>query len=133
MGKYDDIIHLERPVSKNHTPMPLQNRASQFAPFAALTGYDDAVEETARLTDRKIELSEDERARLDEKIGAIYEYPGNKPDIIVTYFVKDSSKSGGKYEKKEGLLKKIDDLERILIFSDGTRVRIDDILDIEIK
>ena len=133
MGQYDDIINLDRPISKKHRPMPIENRAPQFAPFAALTGYDDVVEETARLTDRRIELSEEEKVKLDEKIAEILAISEDKLTIMVRYFVKDQNKEGGEYVSKTGVLKKIDSTGRVIIFKDGTVIALEDVFDVEIQ
>lgn len=118
MGKYDKIIDLPHHQSKKHPQMPLYDRAAQFAPFAALTGYDDLVEETARVTDEKIELGESQREVLDRQQAFIAIHINEKPLIEVTYFVADTKKSGGKYVVKSGNLKRIDDYSRVYIFTD---------------
>ena len=97
MGKYDDIINLKRPASK-HPKMSLYQRSAQFAPYSALTGYEGQVKETARLTDRRIELDEELKVILDMKIQVIQELISNKPELEVTYFIPDSKKDGGRYE-----------------------------------
>ena len=128
MTEYDDIIDLPRPKSK-HEPMPMSDRAAQFSPFAALTGYGDAIDETARLTDRRIELSEEERAELDYK--QQYLATLDAPTVTVTYFVPDERKSGGAYVTHTGVLKRVDEVERIVVFKDGLRVPLDDVMDIK--
>ena len=128
MSEYDDIIDLPRPKSK-HEPMPMSDRASQFSPFAALTGYGDAIDETARLTDHRTELSEEERAELDYK--QQYLSTLNAPTVTVTYFVPDERKSGGAYVTHTGVLKRIDELERMMVFEDGTGVAVDEVVGIE--
>ena len=132
MGKYDDIINLQRPISKNHRPMPVENRAAQFAPFAALTGYDDAVEETARLTDRRIELSEEMKQDLDNILMEIRNTHSPDKNVRVTYFVPDLLKEGGEYVTEDVIIKKVDDLSRQIILSDKRIIKIDDILRMEI-
>ena len=130
-GKYDDIINLERPVSFKHPRMPISDRAAQFAPFAALTGYDDAIDETGRFTDDMAELSEDARELLDRKqlfLGHIIE---KQPEITVTYFVPDAKKSGGEYKKANGRLKTIDEYKRELVFTSGARISVDMIRSID--
>ncbi len=131
MGAYDDIIDLSRPVSKKHKPMDKEMRAVQFAPFAALVGYDKEIEETARYTDKKIELNEDEKAELDEKVGLLSGIMFDKPEITVVYFVKDKKKDGGVYLKKTGQIKKIDYMKKQLVFSDGVPISTDDVLSID--
>lgn len=131
MGKYDKIIDLPHHQSKKHPQMPLYDRAAQFAPFAALTGYDDLVDETARVTDEKIELGESQREVLDRQQAFIAIHINEKPLIEVTYFVADTKKSGGKYVVKSGNLKRIDDYSRVYIFTDGTIIPISDIIQID--
>lgn len=128
MTEYDDIIDLPRPKSK-HEPMPMSDRAAQFSPFAALTGYGDAIDETARLTDARIELSEEERAELDYK--QQYLSTLDSPMVTVTYFVPDSRKSGGAYVTHTGVLKRVDEVERMVVFKDGLRVPLDEVMDIK--
>lgn len=128
MSEYDDIIDLPRPKSK-HEPMPMSDRASQFSPFAALTGYGDAIDETARLTDHRTELSEEERAELDYK--QQYLSTLNAPTVTVTYFVPDERKSGGAYVTHTGVLKRVDEVERMVVFKDGLRVPLDEVMDIK--
>lgn len=128
MGKYDDMINLPRPEPARARMGGLE-RAAQFAPFAALTGYDEAVGETARLVDEKIELSEDERAYLDEQTKKIREIP--EREIAVTYFIADKRKSGGAYLTARGFVKKIDEIERLLVLTSGERIPLDDIFDID--
>lgn len=128
MGKYDDMINLPRPEPVR-ARMDELSRAAQFAPFAALTGYDEAVGETARLVDEKIELSEDERAYLDEQTKKIREIP--EREIAVTYFIADKRKSGGAYLTARGFVKKIDEIERLLVLTSGEEIPLDDIFDID--
>ena len=128
MSEYDDIIDLPRPKSK-HEPMPMSDRAAQFSPFAALTGYGDAIDETARLTDRRIELSEEERAELDYK--QQYLATLDAPTVTVTYFVPDERKSGGAYVTHTGVLKRVDEVESMVVFKDGLRVPLDEVMDIK--
>lgn len=128
MTEYDDIIDLPRPKSKRE-PMPMSDRAAQFSPFAALTGYGDAIDETARLTDHRIELSEEQRAELDYK--QQYLATLDAPTVTVTYFVPDERKTGGAYVTHTGTLKRIDELERMMVFADGARVSLDEVIAIE--
>lgn len=128
MSEYDDIIDLPRPRSK-YESMPMSDRAAQFSPFAALTGYGDAIDETARLTDARIELSEEERAELDYK--QQYLSTLDSPMVTVTYFVPDSRKSGGAYVTHTGVLKRVDEVERMVVFKDGLRVPLDEVMDIK--
>ena len=128
MSEYDDIIDLPRPKSK-HEPMPMSDRAAQFSPFAALTGYGDAIDETARLTDRRIELSEEESAELDYK--QQYLATLDAPTVTVTYFVPDERKSGGAYVTHTGVLKRVDEVESMVVFKNGLRVPLDEVMDIK--
>lgn len=131
-GKYDDIINLPRPVSSKHPPMPMSDRAAQFSPFAALTGYDEAVMETGRLTDRKRELNDEEIAALNQKLQFLGNHLEEHPTVIVTFFVPDAKKTGGSYATKTRRLKKIDTFERWIQLDDGSKIPIDDITNIEI-
>lgn len=130
-GPYDDIIHLPRPVSATHTRMPIANRAAQFSPFAALTGYEAAVKETARLIDEQIDLEEDAREVLDRKQRILEDVADEHPQIAVTYFQPDERKAGGAYVTATGALKKIDMYERMIILLGGQRIPLDSVLEIE--
>lgn len=128
MGAYDDIIHLPHHRSARHPRMPMIDRAAQFSPFAALAGHGAALEETARLTDRKIELAEDEKMLLDEKLRRLLETGG---EAAFTWFLPDGRKEGGTYITAIGTLKRIDTMEGRIILADGTAIPIEDILEIE--
>lgn len=128
---YEDIINLPHYVSLRRPQMPMIDRAAQFSPFAALTGYDDAISETGRLTDEKIDLSEEEKEVLDRKQQFLLEKIDERPALTVTYFVPDAKKSGGAYVTKSGNLKKIDAIERWMQLTDGTKIPLDDVADIE--
>ena len=132
-GPYDDIIGLPHPVSRKHPQMPREDRAAQFTPFAALTGYDAAVKETARLTGEKIHLSEEEKTVLDQTLQTILQQPGPGAKISVTWFIPDTKKGGGSYRTAAGFIKKADIFERCIILQDGTRIPMDDILEIRIQ
>lgn len=125
--KYDDMLTLARPLSEKHTPMPRLDRAAQFSSFAALTGYDEAVGETARLTDSRIELDEDRASELNDKLNILRDKLYERPEIAVTYFVPDNKKSGGKYVTLKGNARAIDEYEKAIIFTGGGRIHIDDI------
>ena len=129
--QYDDIIDLPHHVSATRPQMSMLDRAAQFSPFAALTGYDAAIRETGRLTDRRIELSEDSRAALDRKQQLLVECLADHPEVSVTYFIPDERKSGGAYVTVTGIAKKVDDYQRLLLLTDGTKIPLDDILDLE--
>jgi hypothetical protein len=131
-GKYDDIIRLPHPDSISHLRMSAMNRAAQFSPFAALTGYGDAVEETARLTEENPELDEDAREELDRKLKAVSAHLENRPRIRLEYFAADEKKEGGSFKTAEGIVKKIDGNGRKILMEDGTAVFMEDIVGIEI-
>ena len=129
---YEDIIHLPHHVSLRRPQMSMGDRAAQFAPFAALTGHEDAVKETARLTDCKIELDENEIQLLDQKLHYI-EAQEVQPVIEITYFLPDQRKNGGKYIEVQGRIKRIDRYNHSLRMEDGREIPITDILKIDIK
>ena len=129
--KYEDIINLPHHVSATRPQMPMPDRAAQFSPFAALTGFDAAIRETGRLTDKKIELDEGAKAALDMKQAYLIEMIAEQPEISATYFLPDTRKSGGAYVTVTGNLKRFDEYERLLILTDGKKIPMDDIADIE--
>ena len=128
INDYKDIIDLPHYKSNKRPHMSAINRAAQFAPFAALTGHDEAVKETARLTDRKIELSEDAKIKLDDKLQIIRCNLHKQPMVAITYFQADKKKAGGSYIEHTGIVKKIDDFEQELIFADKVAIPFEDIL-----
>ena len=127
MSKYDDIINLPYKKSTRHKPMSVYARAAQFSPFAALNGYDEAVDETARITDEKITLPEDMVNDINKKLNIIRDFLYEKPLVTVNYFVPDTRKNGGKYVDFTGNVRTYDEYENALIFSDGTKICTDDI------
>lgn len=129
--QYADIINLPHHQSSTRPHMTLHDRAAQFSPFAALTGHDAAIAETARLTDKRIQLSEDKIAALNEKLQMIKELLPERPEVCLTYFVPDEKKDGGAYITKAGCIKKIDQLNGVITLTDQTSVPFDDILNIE--
>lgn len=129
--RYDDIINLPHNVSAKRPQISMHDRAAQFSPFAALTGYDDAVEETARLTDERAELSEDTRNRLDEMLRLIADRIDKQPEVEITYFVPDELKEGGKYVTARRRVRRIDEYEKEFVFSDGTRIAFDTVAKIK--
>ena len=131
IDKYKDMLYMDRPVSRKHKPMPLENRAAQFAPFAALTGYDDAVTETARLTENKIELSEEKKAELDQILSNLNLVISEHPKATITYFVPDELKAGGEYVTISANIRKIDSVSRSVMLMDKSTIAIDDIISIE--
>ena len=130
-GPYDDIIHLPHSTSKNRPRMSIHDRAAQFSPFAALSGHAAAIAETARLTDRKLELDEDTKAELDRRQAILLEHISERPEITVTWFRPDERKSGGAYITTTGRLKKIDEIERVLVLTDGARIPLEDVAGLE--
>lgn len=128
---YEDIINMPHHVSKTRPRMSLHDRAAQFSPFAALTGYDAAIKETARLTADKIDLDENSRTSLDEKMLFIMSELSKKPVVAITYFKKDERKAGGSYETAEGCIRKIDLYERVIVMENRMSIRIEDIIEID--
>ncbi|MBQ8812931.1 MAG: hypothetical protein IJZ85_00315 [Lachnospiraceae bacterium] len=133
--KYEDIINLPHHISKTRPQMSMIDRAAQFSPFAALTGYDAAVKETARLTDERIELDESRMAMLDERLQMIREriMSDEQPEVTITYFQPDERKVGGVYVSVSGCVKRIDEYARAVVMKDGSQVSIDDIYDMEMR
>lgn len=131
LHRYDDIIHLPHHVSTSHPSMPVQDRAAQFAPFAALTGHGAAIKETARLTEERMELDENCVMLLDGKLQIIKEQLASQPFIMVTYFKPDMKKQGGAYITKQGCVKKIDEYVHAVVMTDGEQIPIEDIAEIK--
>lgn len=132
--KYKDIIHLTRPVSRRHPKMALQDRAAQFAPFAALSGFKEGIQETTRKTTHKKELDENEKNIINDKLTQLVQVlsmPEIPPEVTVRYFVADELKEGGAYETKTGQIKKIDLYHHSLVFTDGTQIDIENLMDLE--
>ena len=129
--EYKDIINLPHHVSSKRPQMPMLDRAAQFSPFASLTGYDDAIHETGRLTDEKIDLSDEDKKTLDRKQQILSEKLSDHPALTITYFVPDEKKAGGSYTSLTGNLKRIDYYERLFVLTDGTKIQLDEIVDIE--
>lgn len=129
--EYDDIINLPHHVSATHPPMTAINRAAQFSPFAALTGYETAIKETARLTDERVELDEYTKEILNHRLQILSDQLKEYPEIVITYFRPDIKKDGGAYITTTVRVKKIDIYERVVIVTDGTAIPIDEIISIE--
>ena len=129
--KYDDIIDLPHHVSERHPRMPMLDRAAQFSPFAALTGYDAAIIETARLTDQKRELTEEQKQEISKGLRELRERIKNDPAVTVTFFQPDGRKSGGAYRTVTGEAKKVDAYLGVLLLTDGTVIPFDSILSLE--
>ena len=130
-GDYDDLLDLPHHVSESRPQMPMSDRAAQFSPFAALTGYGDAIAETARLTEQRVELSEEERELLDRKQQYLLSMVTDRPEVTVTYFVPDARKAGGAHVIRSGRLEKVDLSERLMYLTDGTVIALDEIIGIE--
>jgi len=128
--QYEDIINLPHHVSKNRKPMTNYERAAQFLPFDALTGYKDVIIESSRTSDKKIEISENQAAIINEKL-LILETCKNHPLVTITYFQKDKRKSGGKYITLEGKIKRINDVDKTITLQDETIIKIDDLYDVK--
>lgn len=130
MGKYDNIINLPHHESKKHPRLSMEQRAAQFAPFAALTGYGDAISETSRLTEDRIELDNEEKRKIDIKLQELKNNISKKPKITITFFLPDIKKSGGEYKTVNGNLKNIDEYNQVLILEDKTKIPIKEIIEI---
>ena len=124
------MLYLSHHISKKHPQMPIFNRAAQFAPFAALTGHDAAMKETARLTDTQIELNEDYKEKINERLKELVSHIADTPQVSLLYFVPDTKKDGGFYTNYTGFLKKIDLYKRMLLMQDGTSIYIDRIIEL---
>lgn len=131
--EYDDIIALPHPESASHPRMSLLERAAQFSPFAALSGYDDAVKETARLTDEKTVLSEEELAQLNQKFALLMPHIKERPEVTLTRFVADEKKTGGRYLTETVRIRRLDLILRLLITVEGQKISLDDIADLQIE
>lgn len=131
MSNYDDIINLPHYELKYHKRMSMSSRAGQFSPFAALTGYSDLVNEASRITDRKIELSEEEKVELDRKLQIIGNNIKDKPEVIITYFIPDIKKKGGKYEDIKCNIKRIDYINHLIILTNNKKIYLNDIFNIK--
>ena len=128
---YADIIDLPHHVSKRHPQMPMEKRAAQFSPFAAVSGHDEAIHETSRFTEEQLELSEDEMNAIDEKLQWLRKHIKEQPEVTITYFKPDETKNGGAYVTVTGSARKID--EGVLIFQDGTVIPIEDVITVNIS
>ena len=128
---YDDIKHLTRPHYNDLHPMSMHDRAAQFSPFAALVGYGDAVAETARLTDNRAVLTEDDIFELNANLNRLLDSLDEQPEISVTYFVPDEKKSGGRYAEKVGVVRIYDSYANELVFTDGVRIAVKDIASLD--
>ena len=130
--KYKDMLHLPHPVSATHPRMALQDRAAQFSPFAALAGYDDALRETARRTDRFVELDEDRKQELDRQISYLQQHLLDTVPVKIIYFVPDEKKEGGAFVQKTGYVKKLDSYQKTILLTDDTCIDMEKITEIQI-
>ena len=130
-GPYDDMIDLPHPSSKKHPRMSIRDRAAIFSPFAALSGHGAAIVETARLTDRRMELDEDTKEELDQKQAVLMEHIEEQPEVTVTWFQPDERKEGGAYLTVTGRLKKLDKIRRVLVLTDGTKILLANVVELE--
>ncbi len=128
---YSDIINLPHHELTTRQRMPTANRAASFSPFAALTGYDEAVKETARLTSERIEIDDGAKEVLNEKLRIAVEKADEQPEITIVYFLPDKKKSGGAYVTITAVIKRVDEYERLVVLTDKSTIPIDDIYDIE--
>ena len=124
---YEDIVNLPPHISKKHPQPSMLDRAARFAPFAAITGYEEMVLEEARVTEERIDLDEGALALLNEKLNMIQEFIDEEPEVTITYFEPDKKKSGGAYVNITGIVKRIDEYEHFVIMTDGKKIRIEDI------
>ena len=129
-NKYDDIINLPHHVSKTRPQMSMHDRAAQFSPFSALTGYDAAIKETGRRTEKRVEPDEDELQILNMKLKLLIDNIDEEPEVTFTYFKPDERKSGGKYVEVFGVVKKADDFNRLIVMRGGEKIKMDDVIDI---
>lgn len=129
-NKYDDIINLPHHVSKTRPQMSMHDRAAQFSPFSALTGYDAAIKETGRRTEKRIEPDEDELQILNMKLKLLIDNIDEEPEVTFTYFKPDERKSGGKYVEAFGVVKKADEFNRLIVMQDGEKIKMDDVVEI---
>lgn len=128
---YEDIIYLQHHVSSHHVHMPLAHRAAQFSPFATLTGFDGEIKETARLTDKRRELTSDVREILDEKLRIVQKQLNSQMEVEFTFYQPDEMKAGGAYVSVRGIVKKIDEYEHVVVMQDGTWIPVEEIVEIK--
>ena len=132
MSRYDDIINMPHHVSPTRKRMSMHDRAAQFAPFAALVGYDDAVAETARLTESRPELDEQEQRAINERLAYVADHINEQPEVRIKYFVPDERKSGGAFVEVSGQVHKVSSSDATITLADGCKIRLSDITDLNI-
>jgi len=128
---YDDIVDLPPHISKKHPQPSMMDRAARFAPFAAITGYEEMVLEEARVTEERIDLDEGTLSLLNEKLNMIQEFLDDEPEVTITYFEPDKKKSGGAYVNITGIVKRIDEYEHLVMMTDGKKIYIEDIYNLQ--
>ena len=128
---YEDIVDLPHHVSRKHPQPTMADRAARFTPFAAITGYEEMVLEEARVTDDRIEMDESSKAALNEKLNMILEFIDEQPEVSITYFEPDKRKAGGAYVTVTGTVKRIDEYEHLVIMTDGKKINIDEIYNLQ--
>ena len=133
MDKYDDIINLPHYEPKYHPRMSKYKRSAQFAPFAALVGYDEQVKECSRLTHKRLEIDDELKEKINNKLNKINELIKNSPEVEITYFIPDEKKDGGKYITEIGNVKRIDYINRFIKFTDNKKIILDDVIDVKIN
>lgn len=133
MDKYDDIINLPHYEPKYHPRMSKYKRSAQFAPFAALVGYDEQVKECSRLTHKRLEIDDELKEKINNKLNKINELIKNSPEVEITYFIPDEKKDGGKYITEKGNAKRIDYINRFIKFTDNKKIILDDVIDVKIN
>lgn len=133
MDKYEDIINLSHYEPNYHPRMSMYKRSAQFAPFSALVGYDEQVQECSRLTDKRLEMDDESKEIINNKLNKINEFIKNNPEVEITYFIPDGKKEGGKYVTEKVNVKRIDFINRFIKLTDNKKIVLDDIIEIDIK
>ena len=128
--KYDHIKNLPHHVSKKHPQLSRDSYAAQFSPFAALTGYEEIVAETARVTNEKMELDDDTKLRISNRLNVVFDHLDEEPVISITYFQPDKKKAGGEYVTVTGTVKTFDEIDRFILMTDGKKIPADDLFDV---
>lgn len=132
MDKYDDIINLPHYEPKYHPRMSMYKRSAQFAPFSALVGYDEQVKECSRITDKRLEIDDELKEKISNKLNKINEFIKEYPAVEITYFIPDDKKEGGKYVTEKVNVKRIDFINRFIKLTDNKKIFLDDIIDLNI-
>lgn len=130
-SRYEDMLELPHHISRERPQMAMEERAAQFSPFAALTGYGDAIRETGRLTERQLELEPDVKDRLNEKLRLLMELPSPRPEVSIVYFLPDEKKEGGSYVSVRGRVKKVDENSRQIVLENGGRIPLEAVMELD--